>query len=349
MNAAISCRHVCFSSAALIAAVVAQPETGLAQGLVLDGDRLANPANPKQFVKVGEILPVAALKKRFPGYSIIATVGEDCLVCAFGSGENGTLGVYYDEHGIRVNYIEGDADVFGNMVGGSLHKAVGATADCSEGESQYCSSPRLKGLSYTVDEGGCPLTIKEGKAKTAIPECALIRSISASGNKTAAQSAPAHAHGFIFGGGRVINPADQKEYIQIGEPLPVEALAKRFSRYKITPSSGQSRTACITVTGKIGAFEVCYEDDGLRIKHVESRDSGSADFVGHSIGDRLQDAVQAEAQCSTTGVTLCTSPRLRSVHYVVKKDSACPLTIDNGKASIPDCAVIAGVRIDAAE
>jgi hypothetical protein len=85
MNAAIFFRHVCFSSAALITAIVALPESVLAQGLLLDGDRLANPANAKQFVKVGELLPVAALKEGFPGYSIIATAGEDCSVCAFGS------------------------------------------------------------------------------------------------------------------------------------------------------------------------------------------------------------------------------------------------------------------------
>ncbi len=78
MNAGFSLRHASFLNAALMAAVVAHPETGLAQGFVLNGDRLANPANAKQFIKVGESLPVAALKKRFPGYSITATVGEDC-------------------------------------------------------------------------------------------------------------------------------------------------------------------------------------------------------------------------------------------------------------------------------
>src|SRR5258708_2346121 len=40
MNAGLSLKHACFLSAALMAAVVAQPETGLAQGFVLNGNSL---------------------------------------------------------------------------------------------------------------------------------------------------------------------------------------------------------------------------------------------------------------------------------------------------------------------
>ena len=131
-------------------------------GFIFTGNKVINASNEKEFVLLNEKLPVAELKKRFSGYKIVATAGEDCSICASISGRNGSFEIDYDEDGLVITGIfssdKRSYDALGNAVGSSLRNAIGTqTARCDAGMRTLCASKRLDNLSYIVDEvEGCP-------------------------------------------------------------------------------------------------------------------------------------------------------------------------------------------------
>jgi hypothetical protein len=154
------------------------PAKARSEGFIFTGDSATNSQNEKQSVRLLERLPVAQLKKRFPRYKIVATAGEDCIICAIISRGEAFIQVNYEKNGIVVSAISSrdnqSADALGNAVGTSLRNATGATADCNPGESTTCASPILNGLHYFVEASeNCPFVIKENQA-TDIPACAII-------------------------------------------------------------------------------------------------------------------------------------------------------------------------------
>lgn len=156
----------------------AQAENG-GSGFIFTESKAVNSANPKEFVRIGERLPITQLKKRFSRYKVESTAGEDCLICATVTSSHGSLEVNYDENGIMVigifSYDKSSADALGNSVGLSLLQAIGNNeAECDEGMWTACASPKLNGLWYIVDENeSCKLSVASEGATT-IPPCARI-------------------------------------------------------------------------------------------------------------------------------------------------------------------------------
>jgi len=131
------------------------------------------------FVTIGEPLPVAALKKRYPGYEIQSVAGEDCEVCAFVTSGSDTLEVHYDPKGITVvqliSYARNATDSLGNSVGDRLQAAVGTSARCEEGDNTTCSARNIDHLAYIVElPNGCTMPVAGNTTETSIPACALI-------------------------------------------------------------------------------------------------------------------------------------------------------------------------------
>jgi hypothetical protein len=149
-------------------------------GFVFDARQVVSASDKQRFVRLAERLPVAALKRRFPSYSV-RVIHEDCVLCAVVSGKDGTIRVDY---GVNSDWIihgiysaERNArDSLGNAVGTPLSKAVGAdTAICDRGEATVCESARVKGLSYVVDETAkCALQEDAKTKRFTIPGCATV-------------------------------------------------------------------------------------------------------------------------------------------------------------------------------
>ena len=83
-------------------------------GFIFTGNKVINASNEKEFVLLNEKLPIAELKKRFSGYKIVATAGEDCSFCASISGRNGSFEIDYDEDGLVITGILAIAVIFLN-------------------------------------------------------------------------------------------------------------------------------------------------------------------------------------------------------------------------------------------
>jgi hypothetical protein len=147
---------------------------------IFNGEKAVNIRNPKEFVRIGEKLPIVQLRRRFGRYKVVSTAGEDCEICATVSIRGASLHVDYDASGIVVVAIRSQDktsnDALGNRFGSSLRTAIGAgTAQCDAGDWTSCESPRISGLSYLVEEGpGCQLSVPRGAGETIIPTCARI-------------------------------------------------------------------------------------------------------------------------------------------------------------------------------
>jgi hypothetical protein len=143
---------------------------------ILTGDRITNANNSRETIRLGERLPVIALKKRFAKYKVRSTFHEDCNVCAYISRGKVGFSVDYGETGIIIAGITCDtgcADALGNTIGTSLRQAVGSQANCDAGDVITCKS-RIFGLSYIVyGNQRCRLMVEEQK-ETSIPSCARI-------------------------------------------------------------------------------------------------------------------------------------------------------------------------------
>lgn len=145
--------------------------------LIVTGEGITSSENLDQYVKVGERLPVSELKKRFKGYSVQSTAGEDCLFCAGVFTNDVAFEVNYDETGIVVTSVvcgDGCSDALGNEVGSSLQSAIGEVGNCEAGYYTTCVSPRVSGLIYILseDNSDCQLTI--AGQSTSIPACAKV-------------------------------------------------------------------------------------------------------------------------------------------------------------------------------
>jgi hypothetical protein len=148
-------------------------------GFVFSSQAIRHAANPNLSVRLGEKISRQALTKRFAGYEVRYTKGEDCLTCAVISGPHGQFEVSFAQDGRTVvdirSHDDRSRDTHGNARGASLARAIGSTsAQCDAGMDTTCASPNLKGLSYIVaGDDQCPVTVKE-KQPTDIPACARI-------------------------------------------------------------------------------------------------------------------------------------------------------------------------------
>jgi hypothetical protein len=145
--------------------------------LVVTGTGIVNSANPSQYVNFGERLPIAALKKRFTGFTVQSTAGEDCLYCAFVSRSETGFEVNYDDTGIIVDSIvcgQGCSDALGNEMDGKLQDAIGEIGNCEAGYYTTCSSPRVDRLVYIVNDDPNISSFEVTGSETKIPKCAQI-------------------------------------------------------------------------------------------------------------------------------------------------------------------------------
>lgn len=148
-------------------------------GFIFSSQDVRHATTPGRSVRLGEKITRQALTKRFAGYEVRYTKGEDCLTCAVISGADGQFVVSFAQDGRTVvdirSHDDRSRDTYGNAPGASLEKAVGSTsAQCDAGMDTTCASPNLKGLSYIVaGDDQCSITVKE-KQPTDIPACARI-------------------------------------------------------------------------------------------------------------------------------------------------------------------------------
>jgi hypothetical protein len=146
---------------------------------VASGNTIANSNNALLSVRIAERIPISQLKKRFAGFRVNSTAGEDCLVCATIVQGPLSITVDYDEDGIVVTGITCEGrncvDSLGNRVGDSLRQAAGSKAACDAGDFTTCASYRLDGLHYIVKEDPkCRFSIQDNAKDTNIPVCATI-------------------------------------------------------------------------------------------------------------------------------------------------------------------------------
>jgi len=169
------------------------PASKPAAGFVFDGTGVVNPANPRQYLRVGERVSRRAMRKRFAGYRVkYARNDAGCAPCAGVTGKNGSLFIQLSDDRRTVKTIESNdnkaRDVFGNAVRNSLRKAVGsATAQCQDGTwgMPMCAAPNQSGLWYYADikSDDCPIIFREDKISGGplvadIPACSTISSFS---------------------------------------------------------------------------------------------------------------------------------------------------------------------------
>lgn len=157
-----------------------RPAIGRTQvGFIFSSQDVRHATTPGRSVRLGEKITRQALTKRFAGYEVRYTKGEDCLTCAVISGTDGQFVVSFAEDGRMVvdirSHDDRSRDTHGNTHGASLATAIGSTsAQCDAGMDTTCASPSLKGLSYIVaNDDRCPITVKE-KQPTDVPACARI-------------------------------------------------------------------------------------------------------------------------------------------------------------------------------
>jgi hypothetical protein len=147
-------------------------------GFIFTADKVTNPRDERESIRLRERLPLIQLKKRFSRYEVVSTAGEDCFICANISRGKISISVNYSEDGITITEITSNdkmsADALGNAVGAPLRDAIGArTADCDAGDRTTCASPRLIGLHYIVEGDNCSLLVKDNQ-RTDIPACAKV-------------------------------------------------------------------------------------------------------------------------------------------------------------------------------
>jgi hypothetical protein len=149
------------------------------KGFIFRAQDVQHAMSPSRSVRLGEKISPQALKKRFAGYEVRYTKGEDCLTCAVISGADGQFGVSFAQDGRTIvdirSYDTRSRDARGNTIGASLGEAIRSTsAQCDAGMDTTCASPSLKGLWYIVAEDDrCPITVKE-KQPSDIPACARV-------------------------------------------------------------------------------------------------------------------------------------------------------------------------------
>ncbi len=145
---------------------------------VYSSDQITHSRQARLVVRLGERLPIMDLTRRFTGYNVKSTAGEDRSICVIVNGADGSFSVYYDDTGIVVVAIisadKTSTDALGNRVGTPLSQAVGQSADCDVGMEITCKSSVLYNLLYIVaDIDGCTLIVTPN-VPTQIERCAQI-------------------------------------------------------------------------------------------------------------------------------------------------------------------------------
>jgi hypothetical protein len=144
--------------------------------LVYTGERITHSREPKLSIRLGEPLAIQDLKRRFTGYIVRATFGEDCYYCANVTGRGGSFAIDYDASGVLIAGITStdktSVDALGNKVGAALRKIIGPSGNCDSGDFLTCKS-LIPNLEYIVESEKCNIHVQEG-LKTEIPACAKI-------------------------------------------------------------------------------------------------------------------------------------------------------------------------------
>jgi len=148
-------------------------------------------------------------------------------------------------------------------------------------------------------------------------------------------AAEAETAGFVFSGNGVRHTADPTVRIRIGERLTPQALRSRFSRYQVQYVSGEDCTACATVSGGDGSFEVYFARDARTVIGIRTSDERSRDSQGNAArGALLQIVGTLSVRCEAGDGTTCASPDVRGLAYIIADDQKCPLNVERGKSTI---------------
>jgi len=164
-------------SASIVMIFLSSTSAIASETLVVTGEGITSSETLDQYVRVGERLPVSELKKRFEGYSVQSTAGEDCLFCAGVFTNDVAFEVNYDETGVVVTSVvcsHGCSDALGNDVGSNLQNAIGEVGTCDAGYYTTCASPRVNGLVYILSEDNSNCQLNITGQSTSIPACATI-------------------------------------------------------------------------------------------------------------------------------------------------------------------------------
>jgi len=158
--------------------------------------------------------------------------------------------------------------------------------------------------------------------------------------------------GFIFAGETVISSNNEREFIKIGEKLPVISLKKRLLSYKILSMAGEDCSICVRASSGDVSIEINYDNNGIIITDVYGFDKTSSDALGHQVGASLREAIGSDrAQCYGGGMyTMCASPVLNGLFYIVDDSEKCNLELNEinnfkGFIKIPECVKVGGFFI----
>jgi hypothetical protein len=146
---------------------------------VYSAEQVSHSSNPKLFVRVGEKLPAAALKRRFNSYKVTMTAGEDCVICGMVVGPSGSFQVYWDGTATKIlSVLSSDktsSDSFGNLVGSSLRNAIGSSASCTAGDFTICEAKMLRPSYVPSHSEHCKVQVPQSeKVETIIASCVTI-------------------------------------------------------------------------------------------------------------------------------------------------------------------------------
>ena len=167
---------------------------------------------------------------------------------------------------------------------------------------------------------------------------------------TNVRSTPLSTASFIFTGEKVVNPRNERQFVQIDEKLPISDLKRRFDGFEVRVTVGEDCVICATVLGRSSSFSVDYDESGITVTSIKSVDRNSVDALGNGIGTRLTEAIQgSEALCTNGEETSCASPVLPSLRYIIEEIESCQLKAlqedKNIPTKIPLCSKISGFWI----
>jgi len=179
-------------------------------------------------------------------------------------------------------------------------------------------------------------------------------------NRDVARTVPPasrRAAGFVFDGSGVVNPANPREHLRVGEKVSRYAIRKRFAGYRVHYArNNRGCYPCADVTGKNGSLVMGFADDRRTVKIIESSDKRARDVFGNTLRNSLQKAVgSATARCQdgADGTPMCASTIQRGLWYYADANAGdCLINfredqISGGPlvADIPACANIGSFSV----
>jgi len=159
--------------------------------------------------------------------------------------------------------------------------------------------------------------------------------------------AEAQTTAFVFSGNGVRHTANPTMRIRIGERVTPQALRARFSRYHVHYAIGERCTACATVSGGDGSFEVYFARDARTVIGIRTSDERSRDSQDNAArGSLLQIVGTVSVRCHAGDETTCASPDVRGLAYIIVDDQTCPLNVEATKpTTIAACTRIDGFLV----